>query len=251
MAKLQLLGLLGLGASFTAAVLPLIFAGCGSSGGGSGGGTAGGNVGGNHAGGSGAAVCADLIKNATHTKVDVRLVNKTAANLYIQYGDNGSCGVIPFKIKDPNGDELSWSTGGVCSSTCADSNCSCTITCSPPSVTLIAPNGTLTIPWSGVVNELLTLPASCIDPSNNCRSGDQPCIVEVAPKSFPLTFTSTLWTEAKCGDSACTPCTPDASGTCQYEDGSGPRSETSGDFLEGTATFAAGGTSLDIVFQKP
>jgi hypothetical protein len=255
MASFRVLGFFGLTVSISAALVAPLFAGCGSGspdntgGGGSVSHVGGSHVGGSHVGGShvgGAAPdCAALAADETGTPVPVRIVNQTGSDLYL-YLDN-DCGETPFRIKDPNGDELLWSDGGSCDQTCADFDCICTVTCAHPPLARIAANGTATVTWKGVVREQRTLPASCIEPSSFCTPGE-PCRADVVPKQFPLTFVGVGWTELMCGSGTCD-CTPDANGVCTYDFGVG--ASPTGDALEATATLAAGGAAVDLVFKGP
>lgn len=260
MAGFRLLGFFGLVLSVSGALVVPLFAGCSSGSPDNTGGQGGSHVGGSHAGGShagGSAVggshvggaapdCAALAANETATPVPVRLVNETGADLYVQLSD-GWCGAFAFRIKDPNGDELPWSNGGLCAQTCADFDCVCTVTCAPPPATRIAPNGSATMTWKGLVREKRTLPTSCIEPSSFCHAGE-PCSADVVPKQFPLTFVGVAWTGLSCGSGTCD-CTPDANGSCTYDFGDGAL--PSGEAVEATATFAEGGTGVDLVFKVP
>lgn len=249
MANLSLLGFLGLSLSVGGALALPLFAGCSSgTSGGTGGQGGGGHVGGSHAGGSHAGGagpdCDAIAKDESATPVPVRFVNETGADLYVQVNDNSNCGPRPFLIKDPDGDELSWTNDGVCTQTCADFSCVCTATCGEAPATRVTPNSAVTIQWKGVVREERTLPTSCIPSGSFCNPG-APCEAEIVPKTFPLTFVGTAWTAADCGGGACT-CAPDANGICVID-----HSSPSGSAVQATATFAAGGTSIDLVFQGP
>jgi hypothetical protein len=246
MSNSSLLGFFGVTLSLSCALAVPLFAGCGSSSSGNTGGQGGGgsHVGGSHVGGGnvgGAANC-DAFENETATPVPVRLVNHTNADIFVQANDDQHCGPLPFLIQDPQGNHLTWTNKGLCNPTCEDTMCVCTATCAAAPATRVTPQGSVTIQWKGVVREERTLAAGCLPAGGFCNPGAT-CEAEVVPKQFPLTFVGTAWTAADCGGNACT-CTPDASGSCVID-----HSDPSGEAVQATATFMAGGAGVDIVFE--
>jgi hypothetical protein len=232
--------------STPALALSLLAAACGASVASGPGGTGG--------SGGGAGVCAAQVADATAAPVTVRLVNKTAGDLYVAISDYESCTETPLysaSVADPSLD-ANPPTGNACGgSTCATNTCSScvvTYTCSTRSpVTRVASGGALTTSWSGLVYQTRSVPSACVaDPTCYGGTATVSCPVALRNESWPVTFTASMSTGVTCASGACT-CSPDATGTCVVSvgDGSSPSSAT----VQGTATLEEGGTSVDIVFQ--
>lgn len=236
MGKLTLLGTVGLALIALAASLAV---GCEGSISSSVGGSAGSSS-------SGSLHCEELVKNETATPVDVRLVNHTSEDLYVQLGTGAyACGgEAPFIVKDQNGDQLELSPPGGCGTTCESPSCTCTITytCAPPPVVRIVPDGTAIAKWSGLVIETRSVPAACI--AADCADGQEKpsCPAWIAPETT-LSFIGTTWTATQCGAGPCPPCTPNAQGTCEIQ-----YADTAGQAVQATATWSPGATSIDLVF---
>lgn len=252
MANLQALGILGLGLSFLAALGGPLVAGCSSSVMGSGDGGAGqggdnvargGNAG---VGGDGTLDCGPLVASEQTSPVDVRLVNNTGADLFVQVGNGSSCGGGPFSLADTNGKPLVYETNTSCGG-CQSYSCTCTVTytCVPPPTTRIAPQGVLAVTWGGGVLQPRNVPAACF--------GADACPWDTSPtfscnawvKAPAATVSATLHAGTQCSDGPCT-CTPDASGVCELP---GFGNSLSGAAKTATASYTPGATSVDLVFQ--
>ncbi len=212
-------------------------AGCDGNGGGTGGGGTGGT--------GGQDACSAFVTDPPTTAVTVRIVNNTAADLFIGPETPGGCGQIdPFSLDDA-GQPVTWQLDS-CTFTCEalqKGQCACAADCALPFVWRIAAGGVLEVPWDGIVFPTETMPDTCYDAM--CGAG-QACFVPREP-SGPLTFTATAWTEVSgtCGGGACT-CTPDANGTCAISMGEA--------VVAGTGVFQSTevdtlGATVDITFE--
>jgi hypothetical protein len=232
-----------------ALVFSLLVAACGASAAGGGAGGAGGA-----GGGTASNACEALVTDAPAAPVPVRLVNQTSGDLYVAISGYASCYqnlLFSASVADTTVDANRPPAQDCGGWTCATEKCStCTVTwtCSTYSpVTRIAPGGTVTSSWDGLVYQKRSVPSACVA-DVGCFGGEAnvTCPVALANTSWPVTFTATMSTGVSCESGTCT-CTPDATGTCVMPlgDAATPSSTT----VQGTATLAEGGTSVDIVFQ--
>lgn len=207
-----------------------------------------GGTGGKTGGAGGAIDCAALRADEEATGVAVRVVNHTAADIFIQYDTNPfACSSSGYTVTSPS-HEMLFTSLGVCGTTCATYSdmvtCTVTYTCAISEVTRIAPQGVFTMPWGGTVLEQKQLPHACFS-AGGSPGATTNCQAFVKPKELPLTFTSTVGTAVTCnGSGACT-CTPDANGTCTVEGSY----QAGGTMLSAQGTYNAGDSTIDIVFE--
>ncbi|MFT3769196.1 MAG: hypothetical protein QM820_27470 [Minicystis sp.] len=148
------------------------------------------------------------------TPVTIRLVNKSANNVYLGEKTPSCATNLGFTLEDASANQLKPSRD-VCEFTCGELQsgaCGCPANCAAPIVTLLAPNGHYDIGWPATVFEAIAMPKSCYqDPT--CDTGT--CLNEVTPPTGPLTMKASAFSMAAgCPGGTCQDCTPGTQGNC-------------------------------------
>ncbi len=191
----------------------------GSSAGSSRGGTsgkAGSAQGGSAQGGSAGAECAGF-EDATPSYVQVAIINRTTAAIYLGQ-DMVSCGVSPlFRVSDFAGDILQppGSCSGSCQSLIDNGPMGCLANCAFPSAIALQPGETLYTSWDGLFQVERQMPMQCVPSSYNVATCQQTRQVPPGPFEFSAVAGRSIDCKATSGGAcaACTP-TPGGAGGC-------------------------------------
>ena len=173
--------------------------------------------GGGSGGGGGGDACEPFLTNPPTKDVTVRITNNTLADLYIGPEQPIGCGQADqFTLEGADGATVVWRLPP-CALTCEDVHtgaCACAADCALPVIWRIAPQGTLEVPWSGLVYPVETMPASCQDPS--CMSAEETCFVP-NEATGALVFRAKAFSDVSGTCAGGCTCTPDAGGTCTID----------------------------------
>lgn len=166
--------------------------------------------------GQGGGYC-DVQGDGAGPTVVIRIVNKTAQDLYLGSPTPGCSGYQAFNVLNSVGTTLK-SALGECEFTCSQiegwgsnpvSGCACAGDCAAPTVTKIAPGGVYTTQWDGSIYSSANVPKGCAQ--DGCTEG--PCVYQ-QPIAGPIDLQATAYPDVTGCDPAACSCAPGADGTC-------------------------------------
>jgi hypothetical protein len=195
--------------------------------------------GGSGQGGSAGAQCAGFEDAATGSYVQVAIINRTTAAIYLGQ-DMVNCGVSPlFQVGDASGVVLQPpnSCSGSCQTLIKQGPIGCPAICAFPSAVALQPGETLYTSWQGLFQVQRELPLQCVPSDYGVTTCQQTTQVQPGAFTFSAVAGRSLDCKATTGG-ACVACTPTPGGGCS----------TSGALIAGQMLNAVTNVQLDASF---